>query len=59
MYELWGGGAPFRAAANGRDLVDLQGRTVSLLGISDRILHDLRSDTLFAGKTKVAWVSCM
>lgn len=57
MYELWGGGSPFRLAANGKDLVDSRGRSVRLLGISDRILHDLRTDLLLKD-IKVAWVSC-
>lgn len=44
MYQLWGGGAPFSMAKNGRDLLDRSGRTVRLLGISDKILHELRTN---------------
>lgn len=57
MYELWGGGAPFRAAANGKDLLDKAGTTVRLLGVADRILHDLHTHSALSD-VKVAWVSC-
>eukprot|EP01039_Chlorochromonas_danica_P001095 gene1095-1188_t len=57
MYELWGGGAPFRIAGNGKDLIDCAGTSVRLLGVTDRILHDLRTDPALA-EVKVAWVSC-
>mmetsp|Transcript_22256 Transcript_22256/g.30492 ORF Transcript_22256/g.30492 Transcript_22256/m.30492 type:complete len:176 (+) Transcript_22256:163-690(+) len=58
MYELWGGGAPFKKSKNGKDLIDCRGTNVRLLGIVDRILHDLRNDNKFKSLTKVAWVSC-
>lgn len=57
MYQLWGGGAPFKLAKNGRDLVDRAGQSVRLLGISAKILDELQSHPSFVD-TKVAWVSC-
>ncbi|RYY81630.1 magnesium-dependent phosphatase-1 [archaeon] len=57
MYQLWGGGAPFRLAANAKDLLDRAGSAVRLLGVADRILHDLHSHPALA-HVKVAWVSC-
>jgi len=57
MYQLWGGGAPFRLAANKKDLLDRSGASVRLLGISDNILHDLHSNPALQ-HIKVAWVSC-
>lgn len=57
MYELWGGGAPFSPARNGKDLLDIRGATVRLLGISPEVLHMLRFSEEYKD-TKVAWVSC-
>lgn len=57
MYELWGGGSPFTVASNNKDLIDCKGNKVKLLGVIDRILHDLRTESIFKS-TKVAWVSC-
>lgn len=57
MYQLWGGGAPFEYASNGKDLVDSAGNTVRLLGISGEVLHELKNDPSLAS-IKVAWVSC-
>ena len=57
MYQLWGGGAPFRLAKNGKDLVDRIGQSVRLLGITDQILHDLHTNPALQ-HIKVAWVSC-
>jgi len=58
MYQLWGGGAPFTVASNKKDLIDCKGNKVKLLGVIDRILHDLRTDPVLKKNIKVAWVSC-
>lgn len=59
MYQLWGGGAPFRIAENNIDLLDRSNTVVKLLGISSHILHDLQTNVSFKDmNTKVAWVSC-
>lgn len=59
MYQLWGGGAPFRQASNKVDLLDRSGSKVRLLGISGQILHDLHVHPKFIeNDTKIAWVSC-
>lgn len=43
MYELWGGGSPFRVVDDGtRYLMDKNGTKVRLLGISGQILHELK-----------------
>jgi magnesium-dependent phosphatase 1 len=57
MYQLWGGGAPFRYASNGKDLLDRSGSAVRLLGVTDMILHELKTHPQLQG-IKVAWVSC-
>lgn len=54
MYQLYGG-SPFKEDGN-NNLIDKNGTKVSLLGIADEILDDLR--TLSSWKnTKIAWVS--
>ncbi len=57
MYQLWGGGAPFRSAPNHRDLLDCQNQKVSLLGIVDQLLHDVVTIPRLQ-EIKIAWVSC-
>lgn len=57
MYMLWGGGSPFTVAQNKRDLIDSKGNKVKLLGVIDRILHELRTEPTLR-PIKVAWVSC-
>jgi magnesium-dependent phosphatase 1 len=58
MYQLWGGGSPFRIDGDGtRQLFDKKGSAVRLLGNSSRILEELKSEDIWAD-TKVAWVSC-
>lgn len=57
MYQLWGGGAPFKHAPNGKDLVDRIGNPVRLLGVSAEILHELKNNPVLQ-HIKVAWVSC-
>lgn len=57
MYMLWGGGAPFRHAPNGNDLLDRSGQVVRLLGVTSDILHELKCNEHLC-HIKVAWVSC-
>lgn len=57
MYQLWGGGAPFTYIETSNELRDRKGQTVRLLGISDKILHDLKEHSKLT-EIKVAWVSC-
>ena len=57
MYELWGGGAPFRREAVCNELKDKNWNTVRLLAATENIMHALHTDPRFAA-TKVAWVSC-
>ena len=57
MYQLWGGGAPFHQAPNGRDLLDCKGNCVHMLGISAQVLDWLKTAPSMAN-IKVAWVSC-
>jgi magnesium-dependent phosphatase 1 len=57
MYQLWGGGAPFKKIANSNKLKDSKGTHVELLGESANILHMLHQHSNFRN-TKVAWVSC-
>jgi magnesium-dependent phosphatase 1 len=57
MYQLWGGGAPFRLAPNKKDLLDSKGTVLRLLGVTAEILHDIKCAPELNG-TKIAWVSC-
>lgn len=57
MYQLWGGGAPFHHAPNGKDLLDCSGSLVRLIGISSEVLHELKNVSSLQD-VKVAWVSC-
>jgi magnesium-dependent phosphatase 1 len=58
MYMLWGGGSPFKVVGDGTSqLKDSAGCTVSLLGVSGYILHDLKHDPKWNG-TICALVSC-
>jgi magnesium-dependent phosphatase 1 len=57
MYELWGGGAPFRHEPVSNELKDRNSATVRLLGATAHIMHHLKTDPRFTD-TKVAWVSC-
>ena len=43
MYELWGGGAPFKENKDG-SLSDKNGTRVQLLGDVKNILHELKTD---------------
>ena len=55
MYELWGGGAPFRKGPNGT-LRDRQGTTVQLMGVSREVLRALKREAEWS-ETIVAFVS--
>ena len=58
MYQLWGGGSPFTIINDGTEkLKDKSNTTVRLLGISGKILQELKTDLKWKD-TKVAWVSC-
>eukprot|EP00040_Diaphanoeca_grandis_P016878 m.87552 g.87552 ORF g.87552 m.87552 type:complete len:179 (+) comp26085_c0_seq1:164-700(+) len=58
MYQLWGGGAPFKVVGDGtKELRDRSHQPVVLLGAIGEILHELQTDAIWAD-TKVAWVSC-
>jgi magnesium-dependent phosphatase 1 len=56
MYELWGGGAPFRGDGFG-DMIDRKNTRIRLLGNTREIFTVLKYDKQFE-HTKVAWVSC-
>jgi magnesium-dependent phosphatase 1 len=48
MYQLWGGGSPFQVVDDGtKYLRDRVGAKVRLLGISGRLLHDLKYDPMW------------
>ena len=58
MYELWGGGAPFKAVKTGSTvskLVDKAGREVFLLEDIQNILSTI---VRWNAGVKIAWVSC-
>ena len=58
MYELWGGGSPFLAAAGKKEvstLTDRAGTKVRLLGDIQNILHELKYDH---PEVVTTWVSC-
>eukprot|EP01012_Entosiphon_sulcatum_P005465 TRINITY_DN12427_c0_g1_i1.p1 TRINITY_DN12427_c0_g1~~TRINITY_DN12427_c0_g1_i1.p1 ORF type:complete len:187 (+),score=22.26 TRINITY_DN12427_c0_g1_i1:71-562(+) len=44
MYEMWGGGgSPFRKGRN-NTLLDRKGQTVRLLGITQQVIHDIKTE---------------
>lgn len=53
MYELWGGGAPFRRDEKGR-VFDSANTQVRLLGASASVLTALATDPVYKN-TKVVW----
>lgn len=55
MYELWGGGAPFKR--DGVHLKDSKGVRVCLLGVSGEVLEMLKVDPKHSNVI-TAWVSC-
>ena len=56
MYELWGGGPPFKGNGHA-EIHDRKGVPIRLLGASRAVLSDLKNNSAWSG-TKVAWVSC-
>ena len=56
MYELWGGGPPFKGSGR-ESILDKNGVVINLLGASREVLSLLKHDESFS-RTKVAWVSC-
>ena len=53
MYELWGGGSPFRKGSeSGNVVLDRRGQKVKLLGITQKVLSFLKDSQYI-----VAWVS--
>jgi magnesium-dependent phosphatase 1 len=56
MYQLWGGGAPFRGDGFG-DMTDRKNTKIRLLGNTREIFSSLKYGQEFV-ETKVAWVSC-
>ena len=57
MYQLWGGGAPFRTTDDPDTLRDSKGQSVSLCGNTRDILSGLQAARA-TGDAKVAYVSC-
>lgn len=56
MYQLWGGGPPFKG--DGRShMTDRSGTKVRLLGDVRNVLHELHTHEKWSD-TKLAWVSC-
>lgn len=58
MYELWGGGGPFKAVQTGgtcSKLVDKSGKEVLLLESIQQIFTEI---TAWGEGVKIAWVSC-
>jgi magnesium-dependent phosphatase 1 len=48
MYQLWGGGSPFQVVDDGTTFLrDRVGKKVRLLGLSGRILHDLKYEPMW------------
>jgi magnesium-dependent phosphatase 1 len=56
MYELWGGGAPFKVTENPNQLLDSKNQTVQLCGSIRDILQKLKNE--HSDSTKVCYVSC-
>lgn len=58
MYQLWGGGSPFRVKdSSGQMLLDVSNTPVRLLGICGRLFADFKNEPIW-NSTKFAWVSC-
>eukprot|EP00038_Savillea_parva_P025001 m.45794 g.45794 ORF g.45794 m.45794 type:complete len:191 (-) comp6695_c0_seq1:217-789(-) len=57
MYQLWGGGAPFKYHAHTNTCVDRAGQTVRLLGAAVDVWHQIATDPDFA-ETEIAIASC-
>ena len=56
MYQLWGGGAPFKVKEDG-DLSDRSGERVYLMGDVKNIMHELKTDDKYAD-CQIAIASC-
>mmetsp|Transcript_11731 Transcript_11731/g.27236 ORF Transcript_11731/g.27236 Transcript_11731/m.27236 type:complete len:230 (+) Transcript_11731:11-700(+) len=56
MYQLWGGGAPFKKNGDG-SLTDCKGTRCTMMGNSAEILYELNTDPKWKD-TKVAYCSC-
>uniref|UniRef100_A0A6T6SH26 Magnesium-dependent phosphatase-1 n=1 Tax=Hemiselmis tepida TaxID=464990 RepID=A0A6T6SH26_9CRYP len=56
MYQLWGGGAPFKKNSDG-SLTDCKGTRCTMMGNSAEILHELNTDPKWKD-SKVAYCSC-
>ena len=59
MYQLWGGGAPFKPTDDPDVLIDTAGATVTLCGNTREIIREIRTHERFREiDAKVAYVSC-
>jgi magnesium-dependent phosphatase 1 len=47
MYEIWGGGSPFKTQKNG-NVKDCKGQEVYFLGDVRKILYELHTDSKYA-----------
>ena len=56
MYQLWGGGAPFKQTPDG-DLTDRSGERVYLMGDIRNIMNELKNDSKYAN-VEIAIASC-
>jgi hypothetical protein len=48
MYELWGGGGPPFTALSNSKLKDRAGNFVELLGVSGRVLEEMKHHTIIS-----------
>ena len=56
MYQLWGGGAPFKQKPDG-DLTDKSGERVYLMGDIRNIMNELKNDSKYSN-VEIAIASC-
>jgi magnesium-dependent phosphatase-1 len=57
MYQLWGGGAPFRYHSEDNTCTDRSGQRVRLLGAVCEVWHQIATDVAFE-RTQIAIASC-
>mmetsp|Transcript_12095 Transcript_12095/g.31128 ORF Transcript_12095/g.31128 Transcript_12095/m.31128 type:complete len:196 (-) Transcript_12095:199-786(-) len=57
MYQLWGGGAPFKYHEKSNTCTDRAGVTVRLMGAVVDVWHTIATDPAF-GSTQIAIASC-
>eukprot|EP00035_Acanthoeca_spectabilis_P012072 m.213491 g.213491 ORF g.213491 m.213491 type:complete len:190 (+) comp15522_c0_seq5:2240-2809(+) len=57
MYQLWGGGAPFKYHPSSNTCTDRAGVTVRLMGATVDVWHQIATDPEFA-ETEIAIASC-